>query len=134
MYVLKGVKKATLASSRARLPITPSILSCLKRVWKQETNRRDAKMLWAVACLCFAGALRSGKATCPSESTYDPEMHLCFSNVAVDNHATPTAIQVTLKASKTDPFCQGVTLHIGISGGPLCSVAAVLSYLEARGK
>ena len=50
----------------------------------------------------------------------------------MDNRSTPSAIQVTIKASKTDPFCQGVTLHIGVAGGPLCPVAAVLSYMVAR--
>ena len=132
-YVLKGVKKATPASSRCRLPITPTIMLALKRVWQKVPNRRDAKMLWAAACLCFCGFLRSGEATCPSETEFDPESHLAFSDVAVDSRDTPTALQVTIKASKTDPFRQGVTLHIGVSGGPLCPVAAVLSYVVARG-
>ncbi len=45
----------------------------------------------------------------------------------------PSAIEVVIMASKTDPFRQGVTLHIGLTGGPLCPVAAVLSYMVARG-
>ena len=79
------------------------------------------------------GFLWSGEIVCPSESTFNPLSHLCFSDVKVDNQSTPSAIQVTIKASKTDPFCQGVTLHIGVAGGPLCPVAAVLSYMVARG-
>ena len=132
-YVLKGVKKATPACTRTRLPITPDILRALKRVWHQEANQRNAKMLWAAACLCFAGFLRSGEATCPSEQSFDPATHLCFTDVAVNSRAAPTALRVTIKASKTDPFRQGVTLHIGVAGGALCPVAAILRYMVARG-
>ncbi len=132
-YVLRGVKKATPACTRTRRPITPTILLGLKRVWQREANLRNAKMLWAAACLCFAGFLRSGEASCPSETSFDLETHLCFRDIAVVNRAAPTALQVTIKASKTDPFRLGVTLHIGVSGGPLCPVAAVLNYMVARG-
>ena len=90
-------------------------------------------MLWAAACLCFAGFLRSGEATCPTESTFDPDTHLGFADVVVDNRVAPTALGVTIKAWKTDPFRQGVALHIGVAGGPLCPVAAVLQYMVARG-
>ena len=120
------------ASTRTRLPITPGILRGLKRVWHQEPNQHDAKMLWAAVCLCFAGFLRSGEATCPTEHSFDPATHLCFTDVAVNSRAAPTALRVTIKASKTDPFRQGVTLHIGMAGGALCPVAAVLRYMVAR--
>jgi len=90
-------------------------------------------MLWAVSCLCFFGFLRSGEITCPSERTFDPLSNLCFSDVRVDNRFSPSWLQVSIKASKTDPFRQGVTLHIGVAGGPLCPVAAILSYMVARG-
>ena len=132
-YVLKGAKKATPMSARRRLPITPAILTAMKSIWKRDANRRNAKMLWAASCLCFFGFLRSGEITCPSDSAFDPLSHLCFSDVRVDNRSAPSAIQVVIKASKTDPFRQGVTLHIGITGDPLCPVAAVLSYMVARG-
>ena len=62
----------------------------------------------------FFGFLRSGEIVCPSENVFDPLSHLCFGDVKVDNQSTPSAIQVTIKASKTDPFRQGVTLHMDI--------------------
>ena len=132
-YVLKGVKKATPVSARRRRPVTPTILMALKREWQQRGKARDAKMLWAAACLCFYGFLRSGEATCPTERSFDPDTHLGFSDVAVDCRTAPTKLQVTIKASKTDPFRQGVTLHIGVAEGPLCPVAAILNYMVARG-
>ena len=90
-------------------------------------------MLWAAACLCFAGFLRSGEVTCPSETVFDPQTHLSFKDVTVSSRAAPMAIQVTIKASKTDPFRQGGKVYIGVADGPLCPVAAVLSFMVARG-
>ena len=132
-YVLKGAKKKTPASVRQRLPITPQILLKLKQVWQKNPAKRDAQMLWAAACLCFFGFLRSGEVVAPSDRTYDAQSHLCFDDIQVDNRASPKLIQVRIKASKTDPFRHGVTLHIGAANGPLCPVAAVLSYMVARG-
>lgn len=132
-YVLKGAKKATPLSNRRRLPITPTILHALKAVWQKDPNKRNVKMLWAASCLCFFGFLRSGEIVCPSETSFGPLSHLAFADIADDNRSAPSAIQVQIKASKTDPFHQGVTLHIGVAGGAICPVAAVLSYMVARG-
>ena len=132
-YVLKGAKKATPESTRRRLPITPAILRAIRAVWHRHPSHHDAKMLWAASCLCFFGFLRSGEVVCPSETHFDPLCHLAFTDIAVDSRLSPSSIQVTIKASKTDPFRQGVTLHIGVAGGPLCPVAAILNYMVARG-
>ena len=69
----------------------------------------------------------------PSEREYDPEVHLCYHNIKVDNHQSPIYLQVTLKASKTDPFRQGVTLYVGATQSNICPVAAVLSFMVIRG-
>ena len=66
------------------------------------------------------------------QTVHSTPSHLCFSDVRVDNRSAPSAIQVVIKVSKTEPFRQGVTLHIGITGDPLRPVAAVLSYMVAR--
>ena len=79
-------------------------------------------MLWAAACLCFFGFLRSGEAVAPSERSYDPKHHLCFEDICIDDPKSPAWIQVIIKASKTDPFRQGVTLYLGCTGADLCPV------------
>ena len=71
-------------------------------------------MLWEAATLCFFGFLRSGEITIPNNSNYDPSAHLNFSDISVDNSAMPSIIQVRIKASKTDPFRQGVNIHMGV--------------------
>ena len=41
-------------------------------------------------------------------------------------------LEVTIKASKTDPFRQGVPVYLGRTNTDLCPVAAVLSYMVCR--
>ena len=50
-----------------------------------------------------------------------------------DSLVNPTYITVAIKASKTDPFRKGVTVHIGATKSQLCPVAAVLAYMVQRG-
>ena len=46
-------------------------------------------MMWAACCLAFFGFLRSSEFTIPTQSSYDPEVHLSVKDVAVDNKAKP---------------------------------------------
>ena len=51
----------------------------------------------------------------------------------VDSTADPQFLDVTIKASKMDPFCKGVQVFLGRTNTDLCPVAAVLSYMIRRG-
>ena len=64
---------------------------------------------------------------------YDSSTHLSFADISTDGRLPPDIIQVKIKASKTDPFRQGVSVYIGRSKGSLCPVSALLSYLAIRG-
>ena len=135
-YVLQGIKRSQAAeglSSRPRLPITAAILRTLRRSWESQGPTFDRRMLWAAACTCFFGFLRSGEATVPSRSAYDPAIHLSVSDIAVDSHRAPTSIALRIKCSKTDPFRTGITIYLGRAEGDICPVAALLSYLAERG-
>ena len=133
-YVVKGFKRsATHSSSRTRLPITPELLCQLKMVWQGWQCRRDASMLWAAVTMCFFGFLRSGEVVVPSPLSFDPSVHLCYGDVTVDSIDSPSLIQIRLKASKTDPFRKGVCVYVGVTGGNLCPVAAILDYMVNRG-
>ena len=77
--------------------------------------------------------LRSSEFTIPTQSSYDPEVHLSVKDVAVDNKAKPRMLKVNIKQSKTDPFRQGVTLCLGKTDLQLCPVDALLPYLVVRG-
>ena len=90
-------------------------------------------MLWAAALLCFFGFLRSGEITIPKASAYDPTIHLSLADLAFDHAVQPSVMQITLKASKTDPFRLGVQIYVGKTLGVLCPISAMLAYLSLRG-
>ena len=60
-------------------------------------------------------------------------MHLCLSDISVDNPASPSVIKVRIKQSKTDPFRKGIDLYVGKTNSDLCLVTAILGYLLSRG-
>ena len=43
-------------------------------------------------------------------------------------------LQLTIKASKTDPFRKGCCLYIGLGCPPLCVSSAIMNYLPRRGQ
>ena len=53
--------------------------------------------------------------------------------MSVDSVSKLTLMRVKIKASKTDPFRQGVDLVIGKTDNKLCPIAAMLAYLPKRG-
>ena len=140
--VLKGIKsvqaKTTPRPEYMRMPITPELLKKMRQSWLkqelQEGNPWDSKMLWAAATLCFFGFFRSGEITVPTETAFDDGAHLTFDDVTVDCTRNPQLLKVKLKASKTDPFREGIDVFIGRTNNTLCPVAAVLDYMTLRGK
>ena len=90
-------------------------------------------MLWAASCLCFFGFLRMGEAVVPSDTEFNPMVHLTYQDVQAESTSQPKWIRVRIKASKTDPFCVGVTIYVGATGKWLCQVAAVLQYMVQQG-
>ena len=133
-YVLRGVKRSQAGSSRSqRVPITPKLLSRIQATWATKPPSHDTKMLWAAFTLGFFGFLRSGEFTIPTDSSFDPQVHLTPADIAVDSHSHPSRIRIHIKQSKTDPFRQGIYIFCGKTDNLLCPVAAMLSYLVSRG-
>lgn len=114
-------------------PVTPDLLRKIKLVWAQKATDPDKIMLWAASTLCFFGFFRSGEITVPSNAAFDPLCHLMFPDLVFDDAKKPELVKVRLKASKTDPFREGVDVTIGMTGDDLCPVAAILAYLAVRG-
>ena len=82
---------------------------------------------------CSGSILCFGKIVAPKQHEFDPGATLCYSDIQVDSKCKPTMIRVNIKASKTDPFRQGVSLYLGATNMQLCPVMAVLSYMVVRG-
>ena len=73
--VLKGIRVQAGRIGRhprPRLPITPSILHKLRRVWLEGNPTFNNTMLWAASTTTFFGFCRSGKITVQCESKFDP--------------------------------------------------------------
>ena len=119
---------------RERLPIPPSILRNIKSVWDLKVSDLEIFMLWTACCLAYFGFLRIGEITVSSDTTYDSSVHLSRGDLAVDNTGVLSVLRVTIKQSKTDPFCRGVNLFLGKKSTDLCPVAAILNYLVLRGR
>ena len=119
-------------SPRPRLPITPSILRKMKVVWvgKVQSDSYDSRMLWAAATTTFFTFCRAGEITIGNGSRYDPQIHLSFGDVAVDNVKAPSMVSLQLKQSKTDQIRQGVKVVMGKTGDDICPIAALLHYLS----
>ena len=83
--------------------------------------------------MCYFGFLQAGEITVPSKAAYDKGAHLNFTDVAVDNLSNPRVIKVTMKALKTDPFCQGVDIFIGRTFNKLCPVGAASPISQGKG-
>ena len=132
-YVLKGAKRLSRPAQRTRLPISPEILRGMKGVWQRDPNARDTTMLWSAATMCFFGFLRAGEVVAPGAGKFDPAIHLAHGDVRVNDPSDPQYVEVRIKASKTDPFRQGVSVYLGRTQGELFPVAAALSYMVCRG-
>jgi len=132
-YVIRGVKRLTSGPRQTRLPITLPLLVQLQHSWQVNQSRRDGLMLWAAATTCFFGFLRAGEVIVPSDSAFDPSIHLSYRDISVDNHPAPTHVAVNIKASKTDLFRRGVTIYLGRMHSMICPVVAVLKYMVDKG-
>lgn len=86
------------------------------------------------SCMCFFGFLRAGEVVILSSKGFDPTTHLAYGDVQVDSVVTPWYLEVTIKASKTEPFRKGVSVFLGMTSGDLCMVASILDYMVWRGQ
>ena len=118
---------------RACLPITPFVLRKLKTVWEGRGNTYNRGMWLALATTTFFTFCRLGEMVVEREDAYEPNAHLSFRDLAVDNAKAPSVISLHLRHSKTDPTYKGVKVYIGKTGDDLCPVSALLHYLTARG-
>ena len=112
-----------------RAPITPPILTTLgTNLWNSSRDHQDKVMLWAAMLTAFHGFLRVSEYTSSHAWSYNPSSTLCHEDITT----TPSAIQIKIKASKTDPFRTGayITLHRNYS--PLCPVQALTHYLNTH--
>ena len=127
--IIRGIKITRAkqgCTPKRKLLVTPVILRQIRSVW---TGIGTETMLWAAATTCFFGFMRAGEVTCEE---FDPSLHLAFEDVEADSRTHPTYVQLTLKASTTDPFRKGVHVVVGSTGNSLCLASAIFGYLKMK--
>ena len=122
--------KSSETRQKKRFPVMMDIMDKLRDYWEKKTDQ-DSIMLWAVCTMCFYGFLRSGEITVPSMVEFDSEGE---GDVALDSREDPVVMLVHIKASKADPFRQGVFVFIGKTDNTRCPVTAIVAYLAVRGR
>ena len=113
--------------AKERHPITRPVLRAM--LARLDKNTRKGANLYAAFCLAFAGFLRMGEFTW-ARGELNPDFrnwHITWGSVQLSDDR----LQLSLPASKTDPFRQGVTLTIAATGDEACAVAALI-HLFAR--
>ena len=133
-YILKGIRKscAITHEPRERLLITFPIMVHLHVVFSKHTSNYRDVMIWAACCLAYFGLLRVSEFTTSSPDHFDPLTDLLLSDVALDNRASPTLVQITLKQSKGDQFRKGTQICLGKMTHAICPVQALVQYLVRR--
>ena len=129
--VIRGIKRTQGSPSSSRLPITDDLMLVILKSLNLQLP--DHCMFWAACTLGYFGFLPSAEFTVPSLASFSPSVHLGVQDLAVDSSTAPSCIHVTIKASKTDPFRKGCSIHIGLGKYPLCAVHALLAHLAIRG-
>ncbi len=100
-------------------------------------NRKWSQINPSLYLICFTGCAlavtRCDLCLSSSDSAFDGTTHLAAGDVRVDSTADPHYLEVHIKASKTDPFRQGVFVYHGHTSTRLCPVTAILAYMVLRG-
>ena len=127
--LLRGIKRklGSTGARKPRLPITPKLPKLIKsHIRKKAFPRTDSAMFWSACCLTFFGFFCSYEYTSPSTQSFHQATTLQFQDINVND----SSIHLTVKASKTDPFREGVTLLIASTGTSLCPLPALKRYLK----
>ena len=98
----------------------------LKRyIFRSNLTNHNKLMFWSAYTLAFFGFLRSSEYVSTSASNYLKHRTLLHRDVLIKRGC----IYLTIKASKTDLFREGVTLLIAPTHHSICPVRALKRYL-----
>lgn len=125
---LCGLKRTKgVPAAKAKLPITLPLLRAMLKQLPTICTGHNLLVFKAAFALAFACFLRCGELT---YDVFDPSRHLSIGSVEFANDKTHAII--TLPASKTDPFRQGVKVVAPAVPGEECPVRALTALICNR--
>ena len=133
-YVIRGIRRSQGAWHK-RPPKAPITLAQIKFILghiRRFGNHHNRVMLSAAVLMAFFGLLRISEYTTESPHAHNPRFDLCINDISV-NFARRILL-VSIKASKTDPFREGMLVRLPATGHQLCPVTAMVRFLAVRGQ
>ncbi|CAC5380327.1 unnamed protein product [Mytilus coruscus] len=125
----RGIKKNEKKSTKPRLPITFTILKDICQFLRKGYYTPYVDILLEAACVtAYFGFLRCGEFTVLH--SFDSECNVSIEDIRF----LKDKVTFHLKASKTDPFCEGVDIHLFASGASVCPVLSLERYMEFRNR
>ena len=133
-YVIRGIKRSQGPWHKypPKAPLTFVQLKQLLAHIKGFPDRHNRAMLRAVILMAFFGLLRVSEYTALSTTSFDPETNLCLRDISIN--FSRHILFVTIKASKTDPFREGLLVRLAATNHSICPVLAMITFLRVRGQ
>jgi hypothetical protein len=125
--ILRAVKKSQSPAPPTRLPIDSNILSLICTALRAGVFGPFLDLMLETACtMAFFGFLRCGEFTILNQ--FDPNVNLCLQDISFQQGRCT----IKLKASKTDPFRQGVMIPLFQRQHTICPVRTLKRYYNIR--
>ena len=129
-HLLRGIRRiqGNSLTRPKRQPITLNHLRTLRYHYFTH-HVADHAMLWCASTMAFFGLLRSSEYCAPGPSSHI-DSTLMIQDVQFSFNRSSLSIRI--KASKTDPFRQGITIRLFKINSPFCPVEAAIAYVDRR--
>ena len=139
--VIRGRKNQAISSSSSavtkRLPVTPALLSLMKKHIKESSIPKERKLLiWCVASVAFHGGFRIHEILPQKQNCFDPLITLLNEDITVKNikieNSNLQILQIKLKSEKTNKSGRHTLVDIYQSSTQICPLNAFLKWSAHR--
>jgi hypothetical protein len=125
--ILRSMKKLHTTPQTVRLPINAQILTNISMLLHAGIFGPYTDLLMETACTtAFFGFLRCGEFTVRQK--FNPQINLCLQDITF----LQDRCNLKLKASKTDPFRQGIVIPLFSRQHSICPVRNLRKYHQVR--
>ena len=100
--LLRGICRVQAHHSPAwvRLPITSSLMRCIKAQLAKSPSSHMSLLIWAACCTGYFGFLRCREFLVPDGTQYDASIHLLLADSTLNQSSSPWRITLNIKKSR----------------------------------